>query len=105
MHDGTQDQVLVPMNIDDIHWTLLNINSVVRRINYGDTLEWPWPFEHVERIQCWLSYHGQTPFVKAGDMSHRKQMDNYSCTIVIINIARHDIFGDNLFTDADKHIL
>lgn len=103
--DGTQGRVLFPINIEDTHWTLFSVNGVNRQINYGDTLGWPRPFKDVERIQQWLGQHGQRPFAKAGDMPHGKQTDSYSCTIGMVNTARHDIFGDDLFTDTNKDIL
>src|ERR1700676_3669871 len=60
--NGTQGRVIFPMNIEGIHWTLFKVNGIDRQIHYGDTLEWTWPFEDVERIQHWLGKHGQSPF-------------------------------------------
>lgn len=105
LFNGSQVQVLFPINIDNSHWTLFKVDAGARQIKYGDTLGWSWPAPDVERIQFWLRQHGQDPFEKAGDMPHGNQQDSYSCAIGMVNIARHDLFGDPLFTDANKNIL
>lgn len=103
--DGSQEQLLFPINIDGIHWTLFKIDGSARQINYGDTLGWAWPKNDVERIQLWLCQHDQSPFEKGHDLVHGIQQDGYSCAIGMVNTARHDLFGDILFTDANKNIL
>jgi hypothetical protein len=38
-------------------------------------------------------------------LPHGKQLDSFSCSVAMANIARHAFFGDPLFNDADKHFL
>jgi Ulp1 protease family, C-terminal catalytic domain len=97
--------VLFPINVDNIHWSLIKVNGTESTLGHGDTLGWRWPYEDIERVQSWLRQHDCGPFKKAGDMPHGIQKDGYSCAIGMVNTARLDLFGEPLFTDENKDIL
>jgi hypothetical protein len=105
LREESLEVIVIPLNIEGIHWVVLFVNSLHQWIKYGDTLEWAWPVRDVERIQQWLRLHAFPSFQKAGSMAHGQQLDGYSCAIGMINIILHDLFGDPLFTDNDKHFL
>lgn len=105
LRQGTLQRVLLPTNIDDVHWALFKVDASRGEIQYGDTLNWSLPVGDTERIQIWLRKHGIGPYMKSDDLTHGVQRDDFSCAIGMINIARHDIFGDVLFTDATKCVL
>ena len=105
LHDGSLDLLVIPLNINNIHWAVLFVNGPGKWIKYGDTLEWSWPVQDIERIQQWLRLHAFPSFRKAGDLEHGRQLDTYSCAIGMINIIAHNLFSDPLFTDHDKHFL
>jgi hypothetical protein len=99
------ERIIAPVNIGGVHWTVFFIDGPGKWIKYGDSLEWAWPFQDVERIQKWLRHHGFQSFQKAGSLPHGVQADSYSCVIAMVNIIRHSLFGDPLFVDNNKHFL
>lgn len=102
---GTQQRVLLPMNIEDMHWALFKVDAGRGEIKYGDTLSWSLPAGDTQRLQLWLRQHGIVPYTKSDDLPHGMQLDDFSCAIGMINTARHDIFGDDLFTNTTKFFL
>ncbi|KZP24064.1 hypothetical protein FIBSPDRAFT_1042366 [Athelia psychrophila] len=102
---GTQQRVLLPMNIEDMHWALFKVDAGRGEIKYGDTLSWSLPAGDTQRLQLWLRQHGIGPYTKSDDLPHGMQLDDFSCAIGMINTARHDIFGDDLFTNTTKFFL
>lgn len=102
---GTQQRVLLPMNIEDMHWALFKVDAGRGEIKYSDTLSWSLPAGDTQRLQLWLRQHGIGPYTKSDDLPHGMQLDDFSCAIGMINTARHDIFGDDLFTNTTKFFL
>jgi hypothetical protein len=105
LFEGSLERIIAPVNIGGLHWTVFFIDGPGKWIKYGDSLEWAWPFQDVERIQKWLRLHGFQSFRKAGDLPHGVQADSYSCAIAMVNIIRHSLFSDPLFVDNNKHFL
>jgi hypothetical protein len=38
--DGTLTQIIIPLNIADIHWALFLVKATAQQIRYGDSLGW-----------------------------------------------------------------
>jgi hypothetical protein len=102
---GSLQLLVIPINIADRHWTVFFVDGPTQSIEYGDSLGWSRPACDVERIQNWLRRHGLESFKDTGDLPHGVQLDGYSCAIAMVNIVQHSLFGDPLFTDAQKHFL
>ena len=101
--DGSLTQIIIPLNIADIHRALFLVDATTQQIQYGDSLGWSIPQDDVNQLNCWLHQHGFQSF-KIGPLLPRgKQLDDYSCSVAMVNIARHTLFGDPLFDDTDKH--
>ena len=103
--DGTLTRIVILLNIADIHWALFLVDATVQQIQYGDSLGWSVPQEDVNLLNRWLNQHGFKPFKPGPCLPHGKQLDSFSCAIAMANIARHALFGDALFNDADKHVI
>ena len=101
--DGSLTQIIIPFNIANIHWALFLVDATAQQIRYGDSLGWSIPQDDVNRLNCWLHQHGFQSFKIGPLLPHGKQQDNYSCSVAMANIARHTLFGDPLFNNADKH--
>jgi hypothetical protein len=105
LREGSLKAVIIPLNKEDIHWAVLFVNTPGQWIKHGDTLAWAWLAQDVKRIQQWLNLHGFPVLQEAGSLPHGLQLDSYSCTIGMINIIQHKLFGNPLFTDKNKHFL
>ena len=101
--DRTLAQILIPFNIANIHWVLFLVDAVAQQIQYGDSLGWSIPEKDVNRLNRWLHQHGFQPFKTGPCLPHGKQLDTFSCSVAMVNIARHILFEDPLFDDSDKH--
>lgn len=101
--NGSLTQIIIPLNIASVHWALFLVDATTQLIQYGDSLGWSIPQEDVNRLNNWLHQHGFHSFKIGPLLPHGRQLDNYSCSVAMTNIARHALFGDPLFNDADKH--
>ncbi|KAG2159523.1 uncharacterized protein EDB93DRAFT_1099873 [Suillus bovinus] len=99
LHDGTLHRILFPININNVHWAVIEVNTVNQNISYADSLDWSWPNDNINTINCWLGYHGFGKFDRATTLQHGEQRDSFSCGITAINIIKHALFHDTLFTD------
>lgn len=97
--EGTLQRVLFPINIDNVHWAVIEVNTIHRSISYGDSLSWSCPTEDIDAICRWLGYHGFTRFKKENALQHGEQLDSFSCGIAAINTIKHVLFRDPLFTN------
>jgi hypothetical protein len=86
LRDGSLHQLVVSLNIGDIHWAVLFLDGPGQWIKYEDSLGWAWPKLDSERIQRWLHLHGFPTFYKAGSLPHGIQVDSYSCTVTLFSI-------------------
>jgi len=43
LHEGTLQRVLFPINIDNVHWAAIEVNTINRSISYADSLNWSPP--------------------------------------------------------------
>jgi hypothetical protein len=103
--DGTLEHVFFPFNISDIHWVVFMVDAVNCQIQYGDSLEWHWPSHETDLLNRWLCLHNFKSFRKGQTLPHGQQMDGFSCSIAMTNIVRHNLFGDPLFHNSNKHFL
>ena len=101
--NGSLTRVIIPLNIASVHWALFLVDATTQLIQYGDSLGWSVPQEDVNRLNHWLHQHGFQSFKIGPLLPHGRQLDNYSCSVAMANIARHALFGDPLFNDTDKH--
>jgi hypothetical protein len=99
LHDGTLHCVLFPININNVHWAVIEVNTVNRSISYADSLDWSWPNDDINTINRWLGYHGFNNFNRATTLQHGEQWDSFSFGIAAINTIKHTLFHDPLFTD------
>lgn len=101
--DGNLTRIVIPLNVADIHWALFLVDATAQQIQYGDSLGWSVPQDDVNLLNRWLHQHGFQSFKLGPLLPHGKQLDNFSCSVAMANIARHVLFGNPLFNDADKH--
>jgi hypothetical protein len=99
LHDSTLHRILFPINIDNVHWAVIEVNTVNQSISYADSLDWSWPNDDINTINRWLGYHGFNKFDRATTLQHGEQRDSFSCGITAINTIKHALFHDPLFTD------
>ncbi|KAG1871544.1 hypothetical protein F4604DRAFT_1926276 [Suillus subluteus] len=97
--EGTLQRVLFPINIDNVHWAVIAVNTIYQSISYADSLGWSWPTEDIDAIHHWLGYHGFARFNKATALQHGEQLDSFSCGIAAINTIKHALFRHPLFTN------
>ncbi|KAG2130281.1 uncharacterized protein EDB93DRAFT_1095017, partial [Suillus bovinus] len=99
LHDGTLHCILFPINIDNVHWAVIEVNTVNQSISYANSLDWSWPNDNINTINRWLGYHGFGKFDRATTLQHGEQRDSFSCGIAAINTIKHALFHDPLFTN------
>lgn len=51
---STLQWLLLPTNIDDVHWALFRVDDSRGEINCGDTLNWSLPVIGTKHLQMWL---------------------------------------------------
>jgi hypothetical protein len=102
---GVLEQLVIPVNISGTHWALFLVDARLCQIRYGDSLGWTMHRNETDLLNQWLRHHGFESFSKGSPLPHGEQLDSYSCSVAMTNIARHFLFGDPLFKDSNKHIL
>ncbi|KAG1871526.1 hypothetical protein F4604DRAFT_1681622 [Suillus subluteus] len=97
--EGTLQCVLFPININNVYWAVIEVNTIHQSISYANSLGWSWPTEDIDAIRHWLGYHGFARFNKATTLQHGEQLDSFLCGIAAINMIKHALFRDLLFTN------
>ncbi|KAG2033526.1 hypothetical protein BDR03DRAFT_984999 [Suillus americanus] len=104
LHNGTIQHVIFPVNIANVHWAIISVDTSAQMILYGDSLGWYMPSSYIDAIHHWLKIHGFTSFGK-GSLLHGEQTDSFSCAVAALNTIKHTVFGYPLFTDDSKYRL
>ncbi|KAG1837853.1 hypothetical protein DFJ58DRAFT_862112 [Suillus subalutaceus] len=99
LREGALHRILLPINIDNVHWAVIEVDATNQSISYADSLGWSWPNEDIDAIHHWLGYHGFAKFNRATTLQHSEQHDSFSCGIAALNTIKHALFQDPLFTD------
>jgi hypothetical protein len=97
--EGTLHCILFPININNVHWAAIKVNTTNQSISYADSLGWSWPNEDIDTIHRWLGYHGFAKFNRMTTLQHGEQCDSFLCSIAAINTIKHALFQDLLFTN------
>ncbi|KIJ10720.1 hypothetical protein PAXINDRAFT_16331 [Paxillus involutus ATCC 200175] len=105
LHDGSLRRVLFPINIRNVHWAVIEVDTTHHTISYADSLDWSWPSQDIDAVQRWLGLHGFAPFNKATTLECGKQLDQFSCGVAAINTIRHSVFRDPIFSDGQSFCL
>ena len=126
---GKYSKVLLPANINDNHWILIQIDIGRRTIVYG-ALFYSYGHYHIYSasgccvlgdplhrandkgdvpalragLEIWLSSVFNAPFKWRGRrLQIRQQTDSYSCGIFVMNAMEHTMFNRPIFGPEEKH--
>ena len=83
------------------HWACLIINFQARTISWGDSAGRVAPAGLEKRLKAWLHiFSPQIEFLALQVLPCARQTDAYSCGIITINTLKHNIFGDELWSQS-----
>ena len=90
----TYDRVYLPVNIDNLHWALLEISHSQRSIHYLDGMRTPPPNLFLQRARSWLQaaaalYHYEVPIELYTEDAPivPLQTDSFSCGVFLLAFA------------------
>ncbi|KAF8164694.1 hypothetical protein B0H34DRAFT_670722 [Crassisporium funariophilum] len=107
LKEGEIDYLFFPVYLDtQQHWLVFGVDVESRKVSYGDPLTHKGitpPKECMKKVMWWLKERIGKQFKDVGDeLEHGEQNDFTDCGIVAVNTAAHEVFGDELWTDATK---
>ena len=84
------------------HWTAVVIDTLDRRIFYGDSMGYRAPDELIEVLRWWLQVHTKDDWqVLVEKLPCAVQQDHFSCSIIAINAITH-LFDPDAFPLIDS---
>ena len=88
-----------------IHFGAISItkSNNILRVQWGDSLRFPQPKKMINGIKKWASYH--LPHVRlkfTQDLPCATQTDAFSCSVISINTLKHNLFGDERWTEKTR---
>jgi hypothetical protein len=90
----------------EYHWALLLINICAETIAWGDSLGHLIPDGFEKCLRAWLViFVSQKQFLLLQNLPCAYQGDGYSCGMIAINMLKHHIFDDKLWSTSQCEVL
>ena len=88
------------------HWACLIIDCQAGTISWGDSFGRAAPAGLEKRLKAWLGlFSPQIKFSSLQALPCAHQTNGYSCAIIAVNTLKHNLFGDELWSEQHRESL
>lgn len=99
---GAIKRLVIPLCVNDNHWTVFEIDMTNQVVDYGDSLGLAWPEGDYKKLRLWLGCHGLTKLRRGRRLDCTKQQDMFSCGVAVARTVEMSLFGDKKWTPASR---